>query len=127
MPTATPAVSAGSLEQWFEEYQALDGHFAEREAYIRKADGKHVQWTVQVLAVWTNTQNVAVSFRSTNPSDLGGPVSVALFDLKQKERIYALQAKEVIEIDGVLKAMSDNLAMELIADDFRLVRSISSH
>src|SRR5438132_4293233 len=46
-PSVTASVVNGSLEQWNEDYHALDGHFAEREAYIRRADGKRVHWTVQ--------------------------------------------------------------------------------
>lgn len=119
-PKITSAESK-SLEQMQSEYQALSGHFAEREAYIRRADGKHVRWRVQVVAVWTNPPTyVMMQFQVPNPS-IGGITSIARFDLKEKERIYALQTKDLVEIDGTLKAESDNLSMLLIADDFRLV------
>ena len=90
-----------SLEELNEKYNALNGRFAEQEAFVREMSGKSITWTVEVLSVGKCPPGVCLTFLSTAHNQLS--VTTAEFDMTFAERLYALRPGDKIKLDGKLK------------------------
>ena len=132
-PTALTSPSRENVQMGYEEfrdqYKSLKGRFREREEFISRAHGKRISWTVAFTSPLSDSREVTLFFESskTRPKDIerqiadtGSPVISAIFPLSAKDRVFALQPGDIIEIEGTLRGVGNN-ALVIDASDFRLV------
>jgi len=128
MGSATPAETASmemTIQQFIHRYMALDGRFAEQEAFIKRADRKRVRWQVIFNQPATVGNTVAAYFDAPAESPSAAPmtrgvVGWAIFPVSFRERLYSLNRGDRIEITGILRTIGNN-QLQIEADDFDIV------
>lgn len=136
-PTVVPAVSITSspsaedlgmtAQEFAREFEKLQERFAEKEAFIARMHEKRVRWILQFRSPISSEKDVAVYFevQSDDPgkSYYWFPVKWANFPLRLRDRIYALQPGDLIEVEGILtKSLGlSNTSLIMNAENFVLI------